>query len=100
MNLYFLNLTLLHLSKPSTSDGEKPMNKLEMLQSQSKCMATMAFCFFTTFKILNIFLANKVGINNERLNKVKINNLKIVKKLGVIIEEEFKIGVDLETKCP
>jgi hypothetical protein len=24
---------------------------------------------------------------------VKINNLKVVRKLGVIIEEEFKIGI-------
>ncbi len=81
------------LSKPSISDGEKTMNKLEMLQSQSKCMATMAFCFYITFKISNIFLDSKVEINNERLNKVKINNLKVVRKLGVIIEKEFKIGI-------
>jgi hypothetical protein len=83
----------MHLSKPSISDGEKTTSKLEMLQNQSKCMVAMAFCFYTTFKISNIFLASKVEINNERLNKVKINNLKVVRKLGVIIEEEFKIGI-------
>jgi len=86
-----------HLSKPFISDGEKPRSKLEMLQSQSKCMATMAFCFYTTFKISNIFLASKVEINNERLNKEKINNLKVVRKLGVIIEEEFKIRIKVSS---
>jgi hypothetical protein len=58
-------------------------------------MVAMAFCLYTTFKISNIFLAIKVEINNERLNKVKINNLKVVRKLGVIIEEEFKIGIKI-----
>jgi hypothetical protein len=31
-----------------------------------------------------------VEIDNEKLNKVKISNLKTVKKLGVIMEEEFR----------
>jgi len=29
-------------------------------------------------------------INNEKLNKMKIINLKVVKELGVIIEKEFR----------
>jgi hypothetical protein len=36
-------------SKPSGNDGEKSVIKLEMLQSHSKNMATMASCFSTTF---------------------------------------------------
>jgi len=36
-------------STPSGNDGEKSMIKLEMLQSHSKNMATMASCFSTTF---------------------------------------------------
>jgi hypothetical protein len=31
-----------------------------------------------------------VEINNEKLNKVKISDLKAVKELGAITEEEFK----------
>jgi hypothetical protein len=33
-----------------------------------------------------------VEINNEKLNKMKINNLKAIRKLGVIMEEEFRLG--------
>jgi hypothetical protein len=52
-------------------------------------MTTMVFHFSTTFQIQDAFLASKVEINNEKLNKVKINNLKVARKLSVIIEEEF-----------
>ncbi len=52
-------------------------------------MTTMVFNFSTTFQIQDAFLASKVEINNEKLNKVKINNLKVARKLSVIIEEEF-----------
>jgi hypothetical protein len=34
-----------------------------------------------------------VQINNVRLNKAKINNLKITKGLGVITKEDFIIEV-------
>ncbi len=53
----------------------------------------MAFCFSTTSQIQDASLASKVEINNEKLNKMKICNMKIVKKLGVIIEEEFRSRV-------
>jgi hypothetical protein len=53
-------------------------------------MATMASCFSITFQIRDTFLANKVEIDYEKLNKVKINNLKVVKKLSVITKEEFR----------
>jgi hypothetical protein len=56
-------------------------------------MATMAFHVFTTFEIEDTFLVGKVKINNERLNKVKINNLKTLKKLIDITKDEFKIGI-------
>ncbi len=32
-------------------------------------------------------------ITIEKTNKIKINNLKIVRKLGVISEKEFKIKI-------
>ncbi len=38
-------------------------------------------------------MVGKVEVNNQRLNKVKINNLKIVRDLGVIIKDEFKIRI-------
>jgi hypothetical protein len=47
-------------------------------------MVTMAFHFSTTSQICDAFLANKVEINNEKLIKLKINNLKVVRELGVI----------------
>jgi hypothetical protein len=34
-----------------------------------------------------------VQITIEKTNKIKINNLKIVRKLGVISEKEFKIKI-------
>jgi hypothetical protein len=64
-----------------------------MLQIQSKNMVTIVVHFSTTFDIRNAFLASKVEINNHRLNKVKISNLKTTKDLGVIIEDKFKIKI-------
>jgi hypothetical protein len=32
-------------------------------------------------------------INNEKLNKVKISNLKVAKKLSVITKKIFRLGV-------
>jgi hypothetical protein len=61
-----------------------------MLQNQSKSMALVASCFSTILQIQNTFLVNKVEINNERLKKVKINNLKTTRELHVIIEKEFR----------
>jgi hypothetical protein len=53
-------------------------------------MVIMASHFLTTFQIQDAFLAGKVEINNEKLNKVKINTLKVVRELDVITEEEFR----------
>jgi hypothetical protein len=39
------------------------------------------------------FLACKPNINNEWKKKVKIQNLKEAKNLGVMIEEKFKLKV-------
>jgi hypothetical protein len=49
--------------------------------------------FFNNFPNLRCLPASKVEINNEKLNKVKISNLKVVRELNVITEEEFRLGV-------
>jgi hypothetical protein len=56
-------------------------------------MAIVVAHFSPTFDIRNVFLASKVQINNHKLNKVKINNLKTTEDLDVIIEDEFRIGI-------
>ncbi len=56
-------------------------------------MAIVVIRFSTTSEIQDAFMDGKVEINNQRLNKVKINNLKIVRDLGVIIKHEFRIGI-------
>jgi hypothetical protein len=35
----------------------------------------------------------KMKINNEQKKKIKINNLKVIKNLGVILKEEFRSKV-------
>jgi hypothetical protein len=74
-------------STPFGNDGETLMKDSKNLQNQSKSMAMVASCFSTTSQIQSAFLANKVEINNERLKKVKINNLKTTRELRVIIEK-------------
>jgi autotransporter adhesin len=54
------------------------MTETKMLQIQSKNMVIVAIHFSTTSEIWNAFLISKVETNNQRLNKVKISNLKIV----------------------
>ncbi len=44
----------------------------------------MASRFPITSQIRDTFLVSKVEIDNEKLDKVKINNLKVAKKLSVI----------------
>jgi hypothetical protein len=44
----------------------------------------MAFHYASISKIWYAFLAGKVEINNEHIKKIKINNLKAIKHLGVI----------------
>jgi len=52
------------------------MIKQEMLQFQSRNLASMAFHFQVSSKIRDALLAMKMDINHERKNKVKISNLK------------------------
>ncbi len=70
--------------------GEQMMTKVEMLQSQSKSMATIASHYASTSKIKDAFLVGKVEINNEQKKKIKINNLKATRDLRAILEKEFK----------
>jgi len=56
-------------------------------------MVTIVVYFSTTSDIQNTFLVSKVEINNHRLNKVKISNLKTTKDVCVIIKNEFKIRI-------
>ncbi len=51
--------------------GEWMMTKAEMLQSQSKSMATMASHYASTYEIRDAFLVGKVEINNEHKKKSK-----------------------------
>jgi autotransporter adhesin len=82
-------------SRPSTSDNDKLMTEAKMLQIQSKNMVIVGVHFSTTSKIWNAFLTSKVETNNQRLNKVKISNLKKLINLGVITKNEFRIGIIL-----
>ncbi len=76
--------------------GEQMMTKL---YNQSNNMATMTSHFVSNFKIWNPFLMGKMKINNKQKKKIKINNLKVIKNLGVILKEEFwskvKVVLDL-----
>lgn len=56
-------------------------------------MATMTSHFASTFKIRNVFSMGIMKINNEQKNKIKINNLKVIKNLGVMLKEEFRSKV-------
>jgi hypothetical protein len=65
------------------------MTNQEMLQLQSKSLATMVFHFQVSSKIHDALLATNMDINHERKNKVKISNLKVAQKLGVILAEKI-----------
>jgi hypothetical protein len=56
-------------------------------------MATMTSHYASTFEIRDAFLVGKVEINNEHNKKIKINNLKAIRDLGVISKQEFKTQV-------
>ncbi len=64
--------------------GEQMMIKVKMLHIQSKSITTMASHYPSTFEIWDAFMVGKVDINNEWKKKFKINNLKVVRDLGVI----------------
>jgi hypothetical protein len=80
---------------PTTSYDDRLMTKAKMLEIQSKNMAIVVTHFSTTSEIRDAFMANKVEINNQRLNKMKINNLKITRDLAPIIENKFRIRIIL-----
>jgi hypothetical protein len=44
-------------------------------------------------EICDALLVAKMDINHEHKNKMKIPNLKVAQKLGVILEEEFRAYV-------
>jgi hypothetical protein len=52
-------------------------------------MVTMASQFSSTSDVCDAFLMGKIHINRDKENKIKINNLKMAKYLGVTLEEEF-----------
>ncbi len=56
-------------------------------------MALVVAQFATTFELWNAFLAGEVDIKNEWEKKMKIQNLKKTKNLGVMTKEEFKLKV-------
>jgi len=53
------------------------------------CMASMAIHFFSTSDVCDQFVIAKMNINYER-NKMKSTNMKLIKDLRVISNEEFK----------
>jgi hypothetical protein len=53
-------------------------------------MACMAIHFFSTFDAYDQFVIAKMNINYERKNKMKLTNMKLIKDLIVISNEEFK----------
>jgi hypothetical protein len=65
--------------RPTTSYNDRLMIKAEMLKIQKH--GDSCSSFFTTSEIRNAFMVGKVEINNQRLNKVKFNNLKIARNL-------------------
>lgn len=54
------------------------------------CMASMAMHFFSTFDVYDEFMIAKMNINYERKNNMKLTNMKLIKDLIVISNEEFK----------
>jgi hypothetical protein len=69
--------------------GEQMMTNAKMLQNQFRNMVIVAFHYASTSEIWDVFLMGKVEINNEWKKKIKINNFKAIRDLGVILEEEF-----------
>jgi len=54
------------------------------------CMASMAIHLFSTFDVYDQFMIAKMNINYERKNKMKLTNMKLIKDLRVISNEELK----------
>jgi hypothetical protein len=54
------------------------------------CMASMAIHLFSTSDVYDQFMIAKMNINYETKNKMKLTDMKLIKDLGVISNEEFK----------
>jgi hypothetical protein len=59
----------------------------------SRRMAIVASQFSLMFDVCDAFLLGNMDINHERKKKVEINNLNMVKNLGMISKKEFKVEV-------
>jgi len=66
-----------------------------MLVVQFKNMAIMVTCLSSTYDVYDKFPIGNMNINGETKNKVKINNLKLIRNLIIILEKEVKIVLDL-----
>lgn len=64
--------------------GKRMMIKVKMLHIQSKSIAIMTSHYPSTCEIQDAFMVGEVEINNEWKKKIKINNLKVAKDLGII----------------
>jgi len=60
------------------------INKGEITSMNLKNMATITSWFSSMFNVCDAFLLKKMNVNCERNNKIKINNLKMVKGIFVI----------------
>jgi hypothetical protein len=60
------------------------VSKGEIIGMNFKNMATITSRLSSTSNVYDAFLLTKMNVNHERKNKIKINNLKMVKDLYVI----------------
>jgi hypothetical protein len=74
------------------------LNKGKISTVNFKNMATMAIRFSFASNVHDAFLLNKMGINHERKNKVKVSNLKMVKHVEMTLKEEFRTKVKTNLK--
>jgi hypothetical protein len=63
---------------------EAKVSKGKFIGMNFKNMATITSRLSLTFNVSDVFLLRRMNVNCERKNKVKINNLKMVKDLFVI----------------
>ncbi len=68
------------------------MTKSEMLVVQFKNMVTY---LSSTYDVYDKFPIGNMDINGETNNKVKINNLKLIKNLIIILEKKLKTKVKI-----
>jgi hypothetical protein len=80
------------VTPPPIPTFEHPMTKSEMLQSQSKSMATIVNNLEANVEDREAMLRAKVDVSIEK-KVFNIGNLRVARKCGVITDEEFKIKV-------